>query len=77
MRTTGTRHTVLLTGEVVETFERDGQQIAKLSLRSFHMEVPIDLVHAAHLGDRVHLAVTISIDKLDSNIRIDNSDQYS
>jgi hypothetical protein len=64
-------HSVVLTGEVVETFEREGKKIAKISLRMCHIEVPMDVVDAAHLGDTVHLSAVIPVN------RIENSDQYS
>jgi len=66
-----TSHSAVLTGEVIETFEREGKQIAKISLRTCHIEVPMDLVDAAHLGDTVRLSVVVAVD------RMGNPDQYS
>lgn len=71
MDAANTSHSAVLTGEVVETFERQGKQVAKISLRMCHIEVPMDLVDAAHLGDTVRLSVVVSVD------RMENPDQYS
>lgn len=52
---------ITLTGEVVETFEREDEQLAKIALSRMHLEVPMRSLIAVHLGDRLHLMLTISI----------------
>ncbi len=50
-----------LTGEVVETFEREDGQLAKIALSRMHIEVPMRSLIAVHLGDRLQLTLTISV----------------
>ena len=52
---------ITLTGEVVETFEREDEQLAKIALSRMHLEVPMRFLIAVHLGDRLQLMLTISI----------------
>lgn len=52
---------ITLTGEVVETFEREDEQLAKIALSRMHLEVPMGSLIAVHLGDRLQLMLTISI----------------
>jgi hypothetical protein len=52
---------ITLTGEVVETFEREDEQLAKIVLSRMHLEVPMGSLIAVHLGDRLQLMLTISI----------------
>lgn len=52
---------IILTGEVVETFEREDEQLAKIALSRMHLEVPMRSLIAVHLGDRLQLMLTISI----------------
>ncbi len=54
-------HTVQVTGEVAELFEREGRSIARIVLKSGFFDVSADDIGEAHLGDHVviHLDVTI------------------
>jgi len=61
-----------LTGEVVETFERDGTPVAKILLRPAHMEVPQEALHGAHLGDTLHLRIAYSVESIDQGLHIDD-----
>ena len=63
-----------LTGEVVETFERDGTPVAKILLRPVHMEVPQEALHGAHLGDRLRLRLAYSVEGIDLDPHIDDED---
>ena len=55
---------VVLLGEVVEAFDRDGKRLAKISLRSICIDVPLDSLYDAHLGDPVAIDAGITIYKL-------------
>lgn len=75
MITIPTSYSLLLVGEVVETFERDGTAVAKISTPPLHLEVPLEALDGAHLGDRVNLGVEISIKTIipSSNVHDDDS----
>ena len=51
-------------GEVIETFERDGKRIAKVSLKSCHIDVPIDSIPDVHLGDTLVLEADVTVQKV-------------
>lgn len=53
-----------LTGEVIETFEQDGKSIAKIALKGCHIDIPLDAIPDAHLGDTVALEAEISVQKV-------------
>ena len=65
----GSAHTGSLTGEVVEIFERDGEQIATILFRSIQLEVPMQTLDAAHLGDIVSVDALISIKNIEPFFR--------
>jgi hypothetical protein len=65
-------HSLSLTGEVVETFERDGVPVATIRLKPVHMEVPLQSLHGAHLGDSVRLRITCSVQHIDQDPHIEN-----
>lgn len=51
-------------GEVIETFERDGKRVAKVSLTSCHIDVPIDSIPDVHLGDTLVLEADITVQQV-------------
>jgi hypothetical protein len=63
-----TTHTIQshleFSGEVIETFERDGKRIAKVSLKSCHIDVPIDLIPDVHLGDTLVLEADVTVQQV-------------
>jgi|PlaIllAssembly_1097288.scaffolds.fasta_scaffold152327_2 hypothetical protein len=61
-----------LTGEVVETFERDGAPVAKILLQSVHLEVPQEALHGAHLGDRLRLHLAYLVESIELDLHIDD-----
>jgi len=50
-----------LTGEVIETFEKDGRSTAKVALKTCHIDIPMDAIPDTHLGDIVVLEADISV----------------
>jgi hypothetical protein len=54
-------------GEVVETFEREGKRIAKVSLKSCHIDVPIDAIPDVHLGDTLFLEADVAVQHVETN----------
>jgi hypothetical protein len=54
-----------LVGQVVETFEREGRQIAKVALRPCCVEVPLAPSTDAHLGDTVMMEAGITIQNVE------------
>ena len=71
MNSIGTPHKVSLSGQVIETFEKEGKSIAKISVKPFQLEVPLDVLDSpqldiAHLGDAVLLEATIHVEKIES-----------
>lgn len=74
MHAINTPCSVSLTGEVVEIFEREGIQLAKISCRPVHLELPMAMLDAAHLGDTVHLEGIISIQNVEPDIRFEDPD---
>jgi hypothetical protein len=65
MSETATPHRVFFTGEVVEMYERDGKQLAKLALRSCCIDVVIDVTLDTHLGDTVAIDTELSVRKIE------------
>ena len=51
-------------GEVIEIFERDGRRIAKISLKSYHIDVPIDSIPDVHLGDTLVLEADVTVQQV-------------
>ena len=49
-----------LLGEVVETFERKGQKLAKVSLKSWFVEMAIEPTEELHLGDSIAVEVCVT-----------------
>jgi hypothetical protein len=49
-----------LLGEVVETFERKGQKLAKVSLKSWSLEMAIEPTEELHLGDSIAIEVCVT-----------------
>lgn len=49
-----------LLGEVVETFERKGQKLAKVSLKSWSVEMAIEPAEELHLGDSIAIEVCVT-----------------
>ncbi len=70
----GIHNTLTLTGRVVETFLRDGKQIAKISLQECQVFVPMDAILDAHLGDIVSIDAEIAVHKVEE--RIDAAQGY-
>jgi hypothetical protein len=66
MRGTAIPHKVLLTGEVVEMYERDGKHLAKIALRAGCIDVVIDIDSDTHLGDTVAIDAGLSINKIET-----------
>ncbi len=54
-----------ISGEVVETFERNGVRIAKVSFTSLHIELPMETLEAAHLGDKVIVTARLVLQSVD------------
>ena len=58
-------HTVRLSGEVVEIFEKDGQSIARVVLKPGCIEVPLDSLREYHLGDQVLIDMEITVHRVE------------
>jgi hypothetical protein len=79
MNSIGVPQKVSLAGEVIETFEKEGKFIAKILLKSFQLEVPLDVLDAphldsAHLGDAVLLETSILVEKIESGLGQDGTE---
>ncbi len=53
---------VELSGEIVETFEKNGARYAKIVLKPCHLELTLDAVTDLHLGDEVAVEASITIE---------------
>ena len=58
---TNMTRSVSLIGEVMEMFVKEGKQVAKVAVRPVHIEVCLDGLGAAHLGDTVRGGTAISL----------------
>ncbi len=65
---------VSVTAKVVETFERNGAQHARVFLDPIRLEVPMDQLDTAHLGDVVQLDATIAIENVQLTIGYEDPD---
>ena len=64
MATNPIENRLTLPGEVIETFEKGGRRIAKVALKSCHVDVSIDAIPDVHLGDMVLLEADIAVQKI-------------
>jgi hypothetical protein len=55
------RHYPSIVGEVVETYQKDGEQFAKIVLRNCHIELPLTMLDDAHLGDKISLQADVVV----------------
>jgi hypothetical protein len=53
-------------GEVVEVYQKAGVAMAKIALRLCHIEVPMDLLDEAHLGDKILLEADVSLNRIEA-----------
>ena len=61
-----TQNRLVLAGEIVETYEKEGKRIAKVALKSCHIDIPLDVLPDLHLGDTVALEADITIKKVNA-----------
>ena len=54
----------VLAGEIIETYEKEGRRIAKVALKSCHIDISMDSFPDLHLGDTVTLEADISVKKV-------------
>ncbi len=52
---------ISLEGEIVETFEKDGQVFAKIHFNDCYINLPINEMPDAHLEDRVVMTAQLKI----------------
>ncbi len=57
-------HLLRLSGEIAETFERDGHKVTRIALKSGCIEVSLDQLGDAHLGDSVLVDLDINIHRV-------------
>lgn len=57
--------TLTLRGEIVETFEKKGVRLVKVSFPSLHVELPMEMLEAAHLGDRVIISGSLVLQSVE------------
>ena len=61
----GQTHLLLLPGEVVEIFEKEGHCLTKIALRHSNLlDIAAENLQDAHLGDRVIIEARITIDQI-------------
>jgi hypothetical protein len=53
-------------GEVVEVYQKAGVPIAKVALRMCRIEIPMEMLDDAHLGDRILLEGELSLNHIES-----------
>jgi hypothetical protein len=51
-------------GELAETYEGPGLPIARIHVNSVQLDVPMDFLSDAHLGDEVVLEVTVGVKRI-------------
>jgi hypothetical protein len=51
-------------GELAETYEGPGSPIARVQVNSVQLDVPMDFLNDAHLGDEVVLEVTVAVKRV-------------
>jgi hypothetical protein len=54
-------HTLRVSGEVAEIFEKDGRNVARIVLKSGFINVSSEDLTEAHLGDQVLLDLEINV----------------
>jgi hypothetical protein len=50
-----------LRGEITEMFEGHGRQVARIYLNSLHLDLPMEMLGDAHLGDELLLEAKIVV----------------
>lgn len=48
-------------GEVVEVCKKELSSSAKIALRLFHIEIPLEILEDPHLGDHVRLEIDMNV----------------
>ena len=66
MLTNTTQNRLILAGEIIEMFEKEGKIIAKVALKSCHVDIPLDVLPDLHLGDTVTLEADIAVKKVNA-----------
>jgi len=56
-----------ISGEIVELFEEEGKNIAKIQLKPHFIEIHINHRKDYHLGDQVQLDIEITINEINQN----------
>lgn len=59
---------IAIEGEIVETFEKDGQVFAKIHFNDCYVEISLNKMKDAHLGDRVLMTAELKIINLSRNL---------
>ena len=67
-----TQH-LCLRGELVETYEGHGNRVARIYLTQFQLDMPMQLLPEAHLGDQVILDATITVNSVSPSLHQKNA----
>jgi len=68
-----TTQQVSLRGELVETYEGHGNRVARIYLSQVQIDMPMQLLPEAHLGDQVILDATITVNSVSPCLRQKNA----
>lgn len=61
---------VSVRGKVVETFQKGGKPVTRLSVNSFYLDVPTEYVPEAHLEDAVLINVKLTIETVQNDFTV-------
>jgi hypothetical protein len=55
------RQTPSALGEIVETYQKRGEEYAKILVKHFHLELPLVVLEDAHLGDQIQMDMEVAV----------------
>jgi len=61
------KYQAILHGEIIETFENQGKQFAKISIAPTFLDIPIGTLNEAHLGEKLKLEVNFLIEDIEND----------
>ncbi len=61
------KYQVTLHGEIIETFENQGRQFAKISIAPTYLDIPTETLNEVHLGEKLKLEVKFLIENIEND----------
>ncbi|MBI5470817.1 MAG: hypothetical protein HY961_00585 [Ignavibacteriae bacterium] len=74
VKTIGSTQHISVTARVVEIFERNGAQHARVFLDPIRLEIPMAQLDTAHLGDEIQIEAAIEVERVQLVIGFEDPD---